>query len=146
MHQLSNEPAASRMKEPVNAVNDFGMLYKLATVGLLDAVLHPSYEAGLVFEHAINSLSHQLLGILSIGRGHFLEPRFDIRREMYFHTPKSMDGDGLCQGARTTAPYVKMKSWAGFSPAQAFHAPVLSLLAIIAESDAPRRSRYPRGG
>jgi hypothetical protein len=41
MRQLSNEPAASRMKKPVNAVNDFGVLYKLATVGLRNVLPYP---------------------------------------------------------------------------------------------------------
>ena len=61
---------------------------ELATVGLLDASLYSRAEAGLIFEHAGNSVFHQLLGVLAIGRGHLLEPRFNVGRKMYFHTPQ----------------------------------------------------------
>ena len=74
------------MKQPVNTVKHVFVLYQLATVGLLDASLHSCDEAGLIFKHAGNSVFHQLLGVLAIGRGHLLEPRFNIGREMYFHT------------------------------------------------------------
>jgi hypothetical protein len=61
------------------------VLYKLATVGLLDAPLYSCNEAGLIFEHARNSVFHQLLGILAIGGSHLLEPHFNLGRKMYFH-------------------------------------------------------------
>jgi len=61
------------------------MLYKLDTVGLLDASLHSVDEVGLIFEHPANSVFNQLLRTLAIGKGHLLEPRFNIGREMYFH-------------------------------------------------------------
>jgi hypothetical protein len=48
--------------------------HKLAPVGLLDAFLHASDEAGLIFEHAGNSVFHQLLGVLAIGGRPLLEP------------------------------------------------------------------------
>ena len=73
------------MKQPVDTVQHVFVLYKLATVGLFDACLHSCDEAGLIFEHAGNSVFHQLLGVLAIGRGHLLEPRFNVGREMYFH-------------------------------------------------------------
>ncbi|MGD0436639.1 MAG: hypothetical protein ABSB86_09235 [Bryobacteraceae bacterium] len=73
------------MKQPVDTVTHILMLYKLATVSLLNAFLHSSDEAGLIFEHACNSVFHQLLGVLAIGRGHLLEPRFNLGGEMYFH-------------------------------------------------------------
>jgi hypothetical protein len=76
------------MKQPVNTVKHVFVLYQLATVGLLDASLHSCDETGLIFEHAGNSVFHQLLGVLTIGRGHLLEPRFNVGREMYFHPSK----------------------------------------------------------
>jgi hypothetical protein len=39
----------------------------------------------LILEHPDNSVLHQLLGILAIGRSHQLELRFNVGREMYFH-------------------------------------------------------------
>jgi hypothetical protein len=54
------------------------VLYKLATVGLLNASLHSGDEAGLIFEHSGNSVLHQLLGILAVGIGHLLELRFNV--------------------------------------------------------------------
>jgi hypothetical protein len=42
-------------------------------------------KAGLILEHPGNRVFHQLLGGLAIGRGHLLQPRFDVGREMYFH-------------------------------------------------------------
>jgi hypothetical protein len=94
--RLSTEPA-SRVKQLVDTVKRLFVLYKLATVGLLNASLHSCDEAGLVFKHAINGLFHQLLSILAIGSGHLLKPSFNIRREMYFHTSKRRDGNGKCQ-------------------------------------------------
>ncbi len=76
------------MKQPVDTVNYVFMLYTLATVGLFDASLHSCDEAALIFEHAGNSVFHQLLGVLAISKGHLLEPRFNVRREMYFHAFK----------------------------------------------------------
>jgi len=73
------------MKQPVDAIQHVLVLYKLAPVGLRDASLHTSDEAGLIVEHAGNSVFHQLLGVLAIGRGHLLKPRFDVGVEMYFH-------------------------------------------------------------
>ena len=73
------------MKQLVDTVNQVFVLYKLATVGLLDASLHSCDEAVLIFEHAGNSVFHQLLGVFAIGNGHLLELRFNIGREMYFH-------------------------------------------------------------
>ncbi len=69
-------------------VKHFLMCDKLATVRLLDASLHACDEAGLIFQHAGNSTFHELLGVLAIGRGHLLEPRFNVWREMYFHAFK----------------------------------------------------------
>ena len=66
------------MKQPVDTVNHVFVLYKLATVGLLDASLHSCNEAGLIFEHPGNSVLHQLLGILAVGRSHLLELRFNV--------------------------------------------------------------------
>ena len=73
------------MKQPVDTVKHVSVLYQLATVGLLDASLHFCDEASLIFEHAGNSVFHQLLGVLATGRGHLPEPRFNFGREMYFH-------------------------------------------------------------
>ena len=73
------------MKQPVDAVKHVFVLYKLATVGLLDASLHSCDEEGLIFEHPGHSVFHQLLGILAVGRGHLPELRFNVGREMYFH-------------------------------------------------------------
>jgi hypothetical protein len=76
------------MKQPVDTVKHVFVLYQLAAVGLLDASLHSCDETGLIFKHAGNGVFHQLLGVLAIGRGHLLEPRFDVGREMYFHSSK----------------------------------------------------------
>ncbi len=76
------------MKEPVDAANHVSVLYKLATVSLLDAFLHSCDEAALIFEHSSNSVFNQLLGVLAIGKGHLLEPRFNLGRKMYFHAFK----------------------------------------------------------
>ena len=59
--------SASREKQPVDAVKDVLVLYKFATVGLLDASLHAYDEAGLIFEHPGNSVFHQLLGVIATG-------------------------------------------------------------------------------
>ena len=69
----------------MDTANDVFVPNKLATAGLLDAFLHSCDEAGLIFEHAGNSVFHELLGILAISKGHLLEPRFNLGREMYFH-------------------------------------------------------------
>lgn len=76
------------MKQLVDTVNHIFVLYKLATVGLLDASLHSCGKAVLIFEHAGNSVFHQLLGVLATGKSHSLELRFNVGREMYFHTFK----------------------------------------------------------
>ncbi len=73
------------MKQPVDTVKHVFVLYKLAPAGLLNASLHAGDEAGLIFEHAGNGVLHQLLGVLATGRGHLLQPRFNLGREMYFH-------------------------------------------------------------
>jgi hypothetical protein len=73
------------------------VLYKLATVGLFTASLHSCDEAILIFEHAGNSVFYQLLGVLAIGKGHLLEPCFDVGREMYFHAFKVRENRGLRQ-------------------------------------------------
>src|SRR5437762_13285937 len=83
MLRLSTE-SASRVKQPAGTGKHIFVLYKLAPVGLLDASLHAFDEACLIFEHAGNSVFHQLLGVLAIGRGHLLEPPFNAGREMYF--------------------------------------------------------------
>lgn len=54
------------------------MLDKLATVGLFNAFLHSSNEAGLTFEHPDHSVLHQLLGIFAVGGSHLLELRFNV--------------------------------------------------------------------
>ena len=76
------------MRQLVDTPQHVLVLYKLATVGLLDAPLHASDEAGLIFEHPGNGFFHQLLGVLAVGGGHLLEPRFNVGREMYFHVLK----------------------------------------------------------
>jgi hypothetical protein len=76
------------MKQPVDAIKHFLVLYKLAPVGLRDALLHTGNEAGLIVQHSGNGVFRQLLGVLAIGRGHLLEPRFDVGGEMYFHALK----------------------------------------------------------
>src|SRR5580698_863612 len=91
------------MKQPVDTVKYVLGLYQLAPVGLLDASLHAGDEAGLIFEHAGNGVFHQLLGVLAIGRGHLLEPRFNVGGEAYFHafqpTKKRAGGQGLTRAA-----------------------------------------------
>jgi hypothetical protein len=60
------------VKQPVDAIKDVFVLYKLATVSLFYATLHASDEAGLILKHAGNSIFHQLLGVLAIGNGELL--------------------------------------------------------------------------
>ena len=62
------------MKQPVDAIEHVLMLYKLAPVGLRDALLHTGDEAGLIVKHSGGGVFHQLLGVLAIGRGHLPEP------------------------------------------------------------------------
>jgi hypothetical protein len=76
------------LKQPVDTVNDVFVLNKLAAAGLLDASLHSCNEASLIFEHPGNSFSHQLLSIHAVSKGHLLEPRFNVGREMNFHAFK----------------------------------------------------------
>jgi hypothetical protein len=83
------------------------VLYKLAPVGLRDALLHPRDEAGLIVEHAGNSVFNQLLGILAIGRGHLLEPRFDVGGEMYFHAFKLRENREPGNHRRAKAPEIR---------------------------------------
>jgi hypothetical protein len=73
------------VKQAVDSVKHFLVLYKLAAAGLLNTSLHTRDEAGLVFEHACNSVFHKLLGVRAVGGSHLLKPRFNIGREMYFH-------------------------------------------------------------
>ena len=54
------------------------MVYKLATVGLLNASLYSCDETGLIFKHPRHSVVHQLLGILAVGRSYLLELRFNF--------------------------------------------------------------------
>ena len=76
------------MKRAVDAIKHIRGLDELAPVSLRDASLNTSDEAGLIVEHAGDRVFYQLLGILAVGRGHLLEPRFDVGREMYFHALK----------------------------------------------------------
>src|SRR6478609_1502307 len=87
MLRLSTE-SASRVKQLVDTVENVFVLYKLATIGLLDASLDSCAKAGLVFKHTGNSVFHQLFGVLAIGIGHLLETRFNVRREVHFHSSK----------------------------------------------------------
>ena len=87
MLPLSTE-SSSRVKQPLDAIPHLLILNSLAAIGLLDAPLYPSDKPGLIFKHAIDCFFHQLLGILSVRRGHLLKPCFNVGREMYFHIPK----------------------------------------------------------
>ena len=91
------------MKQPVDAVNNVVVLYKLATVSLLYASLHSSDEAGLIFQHPRHCILHQLLGILAAGNGHLFEPRFDFGREMHFHEAQSTGKSPGWQGSARSA-------------------------------------------
>jgi len=73
------------VKKSVDTIHHVFVLYKLATVGLLNTPLHTGDEAGLIFEHPGNGVLHQLLGILAVGNSQLLEARFNVGREMYFH-------------------------------------------------------------
>ena len=73
------------MKQPVDTIKHVLVLYELAPVGLRDAPFDTGNVTGLIVQHAGNGVFHQLLGILAIGRGHLLEPRFDVGGEMYVH-------------------------------------------------------------
>jgi hypothetical protein len=86
------------VKKSVDAIQHVLVLYKFAAVGLRDSRLHTRDEAGLIVEHAGNSAFHQLLGVLAIGRGQLLEPRFDLGGEMYFHAFKLRENRGLGNG------------------------------------------------
>jgi len=73
------------MKQPADASNHVFVLHELAPISLLNTPPHPYDEAGVIFEHPRNRVFHQLLGVLAIGGGHLLKPRFDVGREMHFH-------------------------------------------------------------
>ena len=76
---------ASRVKQPFDAIKHVFVLYKVATVCLLNSPLYSCDEAGLIFEHPGNSILYQFLSLLAAGNGKLLEPRFDVGREMHFH-------------------------------------------------------------
>jgi hypothetical protein len=86
------------MKQPVNAVEHVLVFYKLAPAGLLNASLHSSDETGLIFEHPGNSVLHKLLGVLAVGRGQLLEPRFNVGCEMDFHEAQNTANPRVWQG------------------------------------------------
>ena len=77
--------SASRVKQPVDTVTHILMLYKLATVSLLNAFLHSSDEAGLIFEHTTDSFLHQLLGGGAIMVRDLRKLRFLLGSEVNFH-------------------------------------------------------------
>jgi hypothetical protein len=76
------------MRQPVDTLKQVFVLHELTPVGLLDASLHAGDEAGLIFEHAGNCIFHQLLGVLAIGGGYLLMPRFNVGRGVHFHAFK----------------------------------------------------------
>ena len=88
MLRLSTE-SASRVKEPVDTIQHVFVFYKLGAVGLLKAPLHTDDKAGPIFKHAMDGLFDQLLRILAVRRGNLLKPRFNVVREVYFHTFES---------------------------------------------------------
>ena len=92
------------MKQPVDTVKHVLVLYQLAPVGLLDTFLHPGDEAGLIFEHAGNRVFNQLLGVLPMGKGQLLEPRFNLGREMYFHSLQDTRKPEMKQRGRLEEP------------------------------------------
>ncbi|HEY3838655.1 MAG TPA: hypothetical protein VGL72_18885 [Bryobacteraceae bacterium] len=95
------------MKQPVDAIKHVLVLDKLAPVGLRDAPSHICEEAGLIVQHAGNGVFHQLLCVLAAGRGHLLEPGFDVGGEMYFRalTRRSRNQKGKS---------VTMPEWASY--------------------------------
>jgi hypothetical protein len=64
------------------------VLYKFTAVRSIDALIDAGNKTGLIFEHAVDSVLHQLLDVFTVGKGHLLETRFSLRREMYFHAFK----------------------------------------------------------
>jgi hypothetical protein len=88
------------MKQPLEAVKYIFVLHKLTTVGLLNAFLYTCYEASLFLEHPGNSVFNELLGVLAIGKGHLLKPRFNVGREMYFHDFKVREKPAARQHGR----------------------------------------------
>jgi hypothetical protein len=86
------------VEKPLDTINNVFMLYKLATVGLLDSSLHSRDEARLIFEHPGNSIPYQLLGVLAVGNGQLLEPCFNVGGEMDFHEAQITGKAGAWQG------------------------------------------------
>ncbi len=82
----SSTEYASRLAQPIDAGHHVFVVDELATVGLRDAFFHTGNEAGVIFQHVANGVFHQLLGVLAIGKRYLLEPRFNVGREMYFHS------------------------------------------------------------
>jgi hypothetical protein len=101
------------VKQPVDSVKHVFMLYKFATVGLFDALLHASDKTGLIVQHPGNCVFHQLLGVLAAGRGHLLEPRFDVGGEMYFHALSRYARTGNVATQETKAPEVAPQKHVG---------------------------------
>ena len=69
---------ASRVKQTFDTIKHVFVLYKVATVGLLNSSLHACDEAGLIFEHPGNCILYQFIGLLAVGNGKLLEPRFNV--------------------------------------------------------------------
>ena len=73
------------MKQPFDTVSHCLVVNEFASVGLLNAPLHPCDETSLIFKHPSHGVFDQLLGIFAVGDGQLLEPRFNVGREMDFH-------------------------------------------------------------
>ena len=78
--------SASRFEQPVDALHHVLMVGQFTAFGCRNPLLNPGNKAGLTFQHSGNRIFHQLLPILAIGKRNLLKPRFDVGREMNFHT------------------------------------------------------------
>ena len=95
------------MKQPVDAGKHVFMLYKFSAVCLFDALLNASDEASLIVQHPSNGVFHQLLGVLAAGRGHLLEPCFDVGGKC---TSMPFQGTRKPATRQTRAPEVAQKT------------------------------------
>lgn len=69
---------ASRLEQPVDALHHVLMVYEFAAFRCCNSLFKPGDKTGVTFQHPGNSLFHQLLGVLAIGKRHLLEPRFNV--------------------------------------------------------------------
>jgi len=77
----------SPANQPLKPGSHFIVFDEFAAVRLRYSALNGRYKACLVFQHPLNSIFYELLGVFSGGDRHLLQARLHIRREVNFHAP-----------------------------------------------------------